>query len=121
MAEPYPGPIVVVWDNLNSHVSATMTELAAARDWLSVCQLPPYAHELKSRRVGVVAPEKVTGQPGQTQPHPADRPGEDPAQADAVPARLPAQVIQDYERAQNDARPAGYRRGSTSSRTNRRR
>jgi hypothetical protein len=40
------GPLVVVWDNLNAHVSGTMTELIAARDWLTVCQLPPYAHEL---------------------------------------------------------------------------
>jgi hypothetical protein len=40
------GPLVVVWDNLNSHVSAAMTELITARDWLTVCQLPPYAHEL---------------------------------------------------------------------------
>jgi putative transposase len=40
------GPIVVVWDNLNAHVSAAMTELIAARDWLTVSQLPPYAHEL---------------------------------------------------------------------------
>ena len=40
------GPIVVVWDNLNSHVSAAMAELVAARDWLTVYQLPPYAHEL---------------------------------------------------------------------------
>jgi putative transposase len=40
------GPIVLVWDNLNAHVSAPMAELAAARDWLTVCQLPPYAHEL---------------------------------------------------------------------------
>ena len=40
------GPLVVVWDNLNSHVSAAMTELVEARDWLTVYQLPPYAHEL---------------------------------------------------------------------------
>jgi hypothetical protein len=40
------GPLVLVWDNLNTHVSAAMTELAAARDWLTVCQVPPYAHEL---------------------------------------------------------------------------
>jgi putative transposase len=40
------GPIVLVWDNLNSHVSAAMTELIAARHWLTVVQLPPYAHEL---------------------------------------------------------------------------
>jgi transposase len=40
------GPLVVVWDNLNTHVSAAMTELVEARDWLTVFQLPPYAHEL---------------------------------------------------------------------------
>jgi putative transposase len=40
------GPLVVVWDNLNTHVSGVMTELVAARDWLTVFQLPPYAHEL---------------------------------------------------------------------------
>ena len=40
------GPLVVVWDNLNTHVSAAMSELIAARDWLTVFQLPPYAHEL---------------------------------------------------------------------------
>jgi putative transposase len=40
------GPLVLVWDNLNSHVSAAMKELIAARDWLTVVQLPPYAHEL---------------------------------------------------------------------------
>ena len=40
------GPLVVVWDNLNSHISAAMAQLAATRDWLTICQLPPYAHEL---------------------------------------------------------------------------
>jgi hypothetical protein len=40
------GPLVVVWDNLNTHVSRAMAELIAARDWLTVYQLPPYAHEL---------------------------------------------------------------------------
>ena len=30
----------------NTHVSAAMAELIAARDWLTVFQLPPYAHEL---------------------------------------------------------------------------
>jgi hypothetical protein len=40
------GPLVVVWDNLNTHVSRAMAELVAARDWLTVFQLPPYAHEL---------------------------------------------------------------------------
>jgi hypothetical protein len=40
------GPLVVMWDNLNTHVSAAMAELIAARDWLTVYRLPPYAHEL---------------------------------------------------------------------------
>jgi len=40
------GPLVVVWDNLNTHVSGMMRELIAARDWLTVFQLPSYASEL---------------------------------------------------------------------------
>jgi len=39
-------PLVVVWDNLNTHVSKAMKELVAARDWLTVFQLPPYASDL---------------------------------------------------------------------------
>ncbi len=41
------GPVVVVvWDNLDVHVSGAMAGLIAARDWLTVYRLPPYAHEL---------------------------------------------------------------------------
>jgi hypothetical protein len=40
------GPIVLIWDNLNTHVSKAMAELIAARPWLTVFRLPPYAHEL---------------------------------------------------------------------------
>ena len=40
------GPLVLVWDNLNTHVSRAMRDLVAARDWLTVFQLPPYASEL---------------------------------------------------------------------------
>jgi transposase len=40
------GSIVLVWDNLNTHVSAAMTEIIAARPWLRVYRLPAYAHEL---------------------------------------------------------------------------
>ena len=40
------GPLVVVWDGLNTHVSHAMADLAGARDWLTVFRLPPYAHEL---------------------------------------------------------------------------
>ncbi|WP_455578050.1 transposase [Actinomadura luteofluorescens] len=40
------GPIVLVWDNLNTHRSARMRRYLAARDWLTVFYLPPYAPEL---------------------------------------------------------------------------
>jgi len=40
------GPIVLVWDNLNTHTSRAMRELIAARLWLTVYQLPAYAPEL---------------------------------------------------------------------------
>jgi putative transposase len=40
------GPVVLVWDNLNTHASGAMAELIAARDWLTVFRLPPYASEL---------------------------------------------------------------------------
>jgi putative transposase len=40
------GPIVVIWDNLDTHISAKMRELIAARDWLHVIRLPPYAPDL---------------------------------------------------------------------------
>jgi transposase len=39
-------PIVLIWDNLNVHVSTAMRELIAARDWLHVIQLPAYAPDL---------------------------------------------------------------------------
>ena len=37
---------MLIWDNLNTHVSAAMTEIIVARPWLTVFRLPPYAHEL---------------------------------------------------------------------------
>ena len=40
------GPLVVIWDNLNTHVSHEMDGLVAARPWLTVFRLPSYAHEL---------------------------------------------------------------------------
>lgn len=40
------GPIVLVRDNLNTHHSARMKQLIAARPWLTVAYLPPYAPEL---------------------------------------------------------------------------
>lgn len=40
------GAIVLVWDNLPTHVSRKMRQLIAARPWLTVYQLPAYAPEL---------------------------------------------------------------------------
>lgn len=40
-------PIILIWDNLNTHVSAVMREfLDAHRQWLTVVRLPAYAPEL---------------------------------------------------------------------------
>lgn len=40
------GPIVLVWDRLNTHLSAVMQRLVATRPWLTVFSLPGYAPEL---------------------------------------------------------------------------
>ncbi len=40
-------PLIVIWDNLNTHVSAVMQEFTGAHpDWLTVIQLPSYAPDL---------------------------------------------------------------------------
>jgi DDE superfamily endonuclease len=39
-------PVILVWDRLNTHVSAAMKQMIAARAWLTVFQLPAYAPEL---------------------------------------------------------------------------
>ncbi|WP_444543444.1 transposase [Micromonospora lutea] len=40
------GPIVLIWDNLNTHISAAMRAMIDARDWLTVIRLPAYAPDL---------------------------------------------------------------------------
>lgn len=40
------GPIVLVWDNLITHLTAGMCRCIADRDWLTAFQLPPYAPDL---------------------------------------------------------------------------
>lgn len=39
-------PIVLIWDNLNTHVSRRMHALITARSWLTVIRLPAYAPDL---------------------------------------------------------------------------
>ena len=42
-------PLIVCWDNLNTHISATMQKFVTAHtDWLTVVRLPAYAPELDS-------------------------------------------------------------------------
>lgn len=40
------GPVVLIWDNLNTHLAAGMKRYAAEHDWLTVFQLPSYAPDL---------------------------------------------------------------------------
>ena len=47
------GPVVLVWDGLNTHTSRAMRELIAARTWLTVFQLPAYAPELNPVEMGL--------------------------------------------------------------------
>lgn len=44
--ERLQAPIVLVWDNLNTHVSRRMRALIATRAWLTVIRLPAYAPDL---------------------------------------------------------------------------
>ena len=40
-------PLILCWDNLNTHISATMRGFTGAHpDWLTVVQLPAYAPDL---------------------------------------------------------------------------
>jgi hypothetical protein len=40
-------PVIVIWDNLNTHRSKVMRAFTTAHpDWLTVIRLPPYAPEL---------------------------------------------------------------------------
>jgi putative transposase len=51
------GPVVLIWDGLNTHTSRAMRELTAARTWLTVFQLPACAHRTASvTNLGAAAP-----------------------------------------------------------------
>ncbi|GAA4958560.1 putative transposase [Nonomuraea thailandensis] len=58
------GPIVLIWDNVNTHVDARMRSLIDMRPWLTVFSLPTYAPELNPVGDRVVAPQTRAGQPG---------------------------------------------------------
>ncbi len=39
-------PIIVVWDNLNTHRTAGLRDYAAGHNWLTIVQLPSYSPDL---------------------------------------------------------------------------
>src|SRR5262249_60874364 len=58
----------------------------------------PVCARAEPGRAGLGAAQAVPGQPGQTQPRPAHRAGQDPAAADAIPAQ-PARPLARLDRA----------------------
>jgi hypothetical protein len=61
------GPIVLVWDNLNTHLTAGTRRYIAERDWLTVYQLPPYAADRPVR--GPCLPEAIKRHPAAVTVH----------------------------------------------------
>jgi putative transposase len=57
-------PIVLCWDNLNTHTSKAMRALIDARDWLTVIRLPAYAPDLNPAR----APGRTSNAASPTSP-----------------------------------------------------
>jgi putative transposase len=91
------GPLVLVWDNLSTRASRAMAALVAARDWLTVFQLPAYASELNPVESVWALLKEIASQPGKTQPQRTDRARQDPAQAHAVPPRPPQQLPRPHQ------------------------
>jgi len=102
--QQFAGPLVVVWDNLNAHVSAVLAELVTARGWLTVNQLPAYAHELNPVEAGHTSKRSLANL-AKRNLTPAHRLGQDPAQANAVPAR-PARRLPRQHRPRPQGQPA---------------
>jgi putative transposase len=66
------GPIVLIWDNVNTHVDARMRALIDTSPWLTMFYLPTYAPDLNpvemvwphlKRGLGNLAPTRSTTSP----------------------------------------------------------
>jgi len=80
-------PIILIWDNLNTHLSKRMNKFVAAHDdWLTVVRLPAYAPELNATEGVWSHLKRSLGNCAATGIDQL-RPREDPAQADPVPPR----------------------------------
>ncbi|MFJ6200185.1 transposase [Micromonospora sp. NPDC092111] len=81
------GPIVCVWDNLNTHVSAAMRQMIDAREWLTVIRLPGPRPGPESDRGSVVPPQTQHRQPRRHRRRPPPRDHPQPTQEHPVPHR----------------------------------
>lgn len=66
---------MLIWDNLNTHISAAIRQMIDARDWLTVIGLPVYAPDLNPTEA-VVPPQTQRRQPrrDRRRPSPRDHP-----------------------------------------------
>ena len=86
-------PIILIWDNLNTHVSKRMQKFVAAHaDWLTVVRLPAYAPELNATEGVWSHLKRGLGNCAATGIDQLAAPGEDPAQAAAVPPGTPRRI-----------------------------
>ena len=72
-------PVVLVWDNLNTHRSQKMRQFTEANsDWLTVIRLPAYAPDLNAVEGAWSSHEKQPGQPRRHHPRRARGHGPQP-------------------------------------------
>lgn len=85
-------PIVVIRDNLNTHVSAATRTLIASRNWLQVIRLPAYAPDLNPVE-RIWSHLTRAWHPGCRGRRPPGRDREESTQAHPVPARADRCVL----------------------------
>ena len=82
-------PVILVWDNLNTHLSTVMRTFTSAHpDWLTVVQLPAYAPDLNPVEGAWANMKNSLGNLGGcSTPDQLAAHHQEPAQAHPVPAR----------------------------------
>jgi hypothetical protein len=81
-------PLIVVWDNLSHHVSATMRQFVDQHDWLTVVQRPAYAPELNPTEDVWSHVKRGLGNLAACSVHRRDRPGPPAATPRDHPTRV---------------------------------
>ncbi|MFJ3762636.1 transposase [Streptomyces sp. NPDC090080] len=67
------GPIVVVWDNLNTHLVAGLKRYESEHDWLTTVRLPSYAPHLNPVEAVWSLLRRATANTALDTPHDLDR------------------------------------------------